>query len=113
MRACFAFVVGAVISTVGAAQGGEISVLNHGAAAPAAAPAVVVAPAPAPAAAVVEAAPCASGRCKQSSEIVCTTGKCTRVYGVETHESASCRNRLFGGTVTRNSTRTVVRPARR
>lgn len=113
MRACFAFVVGVAVSAVGTAFGGEVvSVLNHSKQAPAAAP-VVVAAAPAPAVVVVEAAPaCQSGQCGQP-QTVCTSGKCSRVYGVETTESAFHRHRLFGGTVTRNSTRTVVRPARR
>ena len=113
MRACFAFVVGVAVSAFGTAFGGEmVSVLNHSKPAPAAAP-VVVAAAPAPAVVVVEAAPaCQSGQCGQP-QTVCTNGKCSRVYGVETTESAFHRHRLFGGTVTRNSTRTVVRPARR
>lgn len=107
MRACFAFVVGCAVSAFGSAFGGEVSVLNHGQA-PAAETVVVAAPA-----AVVEAAPCVKGQCNQQPQTICTNGKCSRVYGVETYESASHRHRLFGGTVSRNSTRTVVRPARR
>lgn len=104
MRGCFAFVVGSAALAFGSAFGGEpVSVLNHGQPATAA---------PAPAKVVVESAPCAGGQCGQP-QIICTNGKCSRVYGVETYESASHRHRLFGGSVTRNSTRTVVRPARR
>ena len=117
MRACFAFAVCFAVSVVGVAFGGEsVSVLNHGNSAPTTSivevektAAVVVT---APAAVVVESAPCVTGQCNQP-QTVCTSGKCARVYGVETSESSFHRHRLFGGTVTRNNTRTVVRPARR
>ena len=117
MRACFAFAVCVALSVVGVAFGGEaVSVLNHGNSAPA--PAIVQVEQPAavvvaaPAAVVVESSPCVTGKCSQP-QTVCTSGKCARVYGVETYESSFHRHRLFGGTVTRNNTRTVVRPARR
>jgi hypothetical protein len=117
MRACFAFAVCVALSVVGVSFGGEsVSVLNHGNTAPTPAivevektAAVVVT---APAAVVVESAPCVTGQCSQP-KTVCTNGQCARVYGVETYESSFHRHRLFGGTVTRNNTRTVVRPARR
>lgn len=117
MRACFAFVIGVAVAVVGTAEGGEVSVLNHGVSTPA-----VVVAAPAPAAVIVEsAAParvtsvegqCQNGQCSRLPRLFGTVVG-PRVYGVETYESAGHRHRLFGGTVTRSSARTVVRPARR
>jgi hypothetical protein len=63
---------------------------------------VVVAAAPA-------SAPCTA--CEQTQ--VCVSGQCGRLYNVETDSSKTCRNRLFGGYVVRNNSRTVYRPAAR
>lgn len=46
-------------------------------------------------------------------QLVCVSGQCTRLYNAETHQSESCRNRLFGGTVVRKNSRTVYKPVRR
>ena len=95
MRACFALVLSVVASTVLA---GEVSVLNHGEPAPA------VAAAPA-----AQAAPAATACACASSNKCCGE----RLYSVEESDSASCRNRLFGGYVVRKNSRTVYRPVRR
>jgi hypothetical protein len=56
------------------------------------------------------AAPCTA--CAQT-EVVCTNGQCGRPYNVESSASKSCRNRLFGGYVVKQNTRTVYRPSAR
>ena len=43
----------------------------------------------------------------------CANGRCARKYNEEVGQTESCRNRLFGGTVVKKSTRTVYRPVRR
>lgn len=60
---------------------------------------------------VVAAAPAPCAACAQTQ--VCVSGQCGRLYNVETDSSKTCRNRLFGGYVVRNNSRTVYRPAAR
>lgn len=95
MRAFFALVLSVVASNVLA---GEISVLNHGEPAPAA-----------------QAAPAASAPASPACACTSGAGNCctTRLYNVEENDSATCRNRLFGGYVVRKNSRTVYRPVRR
>jgi len=91
------------------------SVLNHGQKPPAVAdasaaevatPVVVTPAAPASSEVVVVSKPrCRNGRC-------CATPDC-RLYDVEESVSESCRPRLLGGYVKRNTARTVYRPSRR
>lgn len=103
----FAFVA-LIVSVCGFAFGQDagqpVTVLNHGQPSPAVAPAVDAAPAPAPAAVALTEG-CFSGRC-------CTGPNC-RLYNVEESVSESCRPRVFGGYVKKNTARTVYRPARR
>jgi hypothetical protein len=111
MKTIFTF---AIVSLIAATTfGGEIAV--DGTQSVLAQP-VVAAVVPAPAAAVVvvaaPAAPCANGRC-HSHRHTCANGTCsTKLYSVDAHSAAHTRNRLFGGTVTRQNSRTVVRPVR-
>jgi hypothetical protein len=113
MRSFYLFAVVAVLSA-GVSFGGDDgtqSVLVAAQPTPAAAP-VVVAAAPV----VVEtAAPaCANGTCGKQPQLLCVDGKCgSKLYSVDSQESCQHRHRLFGGTVTRKSTRTVVKPVRR
>jgi hypothetical protein len=72
---------------------------------------VLVQPA-APVVVVESSAPCVGGHCHRHRH-ACANGQCsTKLYNVEESSSASCRNRLFGGTVVRKSSRTVLRPVR-
>lgn len=50
----------------------------------------------------------------ETTQPVCRNGRCghQRQYSSSTCTSETCRNRLFGGRVVRNNTRTVVRPVR-
>jgi hypothetical protein len=73
---------------------------------PAAAPVVAADPAPAPAAVIVEG----SSRCRNGR---CCTGPNCRLYNVEESVTESCRPRVLGGYVKKNTARTVYRPARR
>ena len=82
-----------------------VSVLQHGQPTPADAVEAAPAPTAAPAAVVVESSRCRNGRC-------CTGPNC-RLYNVEESASESCRQRVFGGYVKKNTARTVYRPARR
>lgn len=100
MKTCVTAVVvafAACVSFAGEAPSGTQSVL-------------VQQPTPVAAGPVVEAAPCTA--CAQS-EVICTNGQCSRPYNVESSASKSCRNRLFGGYVVRQNSRTVYRPAAR
>lgn len=105
----------------GVAFGGEpVSVLNHGtqAAAPVAAPAPAPSAAPVtvvrevvvPAPVVVESSPTLIA-VQQPSRNPCANGKC-KLYSVDQQQQEFHRHRLFGGTVTRKGTRTVVKPVR-
>jgi len=105
MKTCFTFAIVSLIAA-GTAFGREIaadgtqSVLVQP-------KTTVVTTAPA---IIVETVPCRNGRCHKSS---CANGQCsTRLFSVEEKNSESCRNRLFGGTVVRKNSRTVVRPVR-
>lgn len=104
MKTCFTF---AVVSLIAATTfGGEIAADGT--------QSVLVQPQVAAAtttpAVIVETAPCYGGRCHRSA---CANGQCgTRLYSVEERNSESCRNRLFGGTVVRKNSRTVLRPVR-
>lgn len=97
MRVCFAMaVVCAFVATVavaGDAGDGTQSVLVNK-----------------PTQAVAETPKC--DKCAEP-QLVCVSGQCTRLYNAESHESESCRNRLFGGTVVRKNSRTVYKPVRR
>lgn len=103
MRSFYLFAVVAVLSA-GVSFGGDDGMQS-----------VLVAAKPAPAAVVVEAAPaCANGACGNQPQLLCVDGKCgSKLYSVDAQESCQHRHRLFGGTVTRKSTRTVVKPVRR
>jgi hypothetical protein len=96
MRFCFAIAVVCAFVTTGAVAGdagdGTQSVLVNQ---------------PAPAAATPKCDKCTE------PQLVCVSGQCTRLYNAESHESESCRNRLFGGTVVRKNSRTVYKPVRR
>jgi hypothetical protein len=96
MRVCFAIAVVCAFVTTGAVAGdagdGTQSVLVNQ---------------PAPAATAPKCDKCAE------PQLVCVSGQCTRLYNAESHESESCRNRLFGGTVVRKNSRTVYKPVRR
>jgi hypothetical protein len=107
MRFVFAALILSVCGLVHGQDAGQPqSVLTHGQPTPATAPAVAEASAPAPAAIVVEeTARCRNGRC-------CTGPNC-RLYNVEESVTESCRPRVFGGYVKKNTARTVYRPARR
>lgn len=109
MRFAFVALIFSVCSlTYGQDAGQPVSVLNHGQPTPATTPTVAADAAPAataaPSAVVVESR-CRNGRC-------CTGPNC-RLYNVEESVSESCRQRLFGGYVKKNTARTVYRPARR
>lgn len=82
--------------------GQPASVLNHGQPTPATAQATTQAAAPI---AIAETSRCRNGRC-------CTGPEC-RLYNVEESVTESCRPRVFGGYVKRNTARTVYRPSRR
>lgn len=73
---------------------------------PAAAPVVAAEASPAPAAVIVEG----SSRCRNGR---CCTGPNCRLYNVEESVTESCRPRVLGGYVKKNTARTVYRPARR
>ena len=111
MKTIFTFAIVSLM-TAGIAFGGESgdgtqSVLV-------APPVAAVVPAPAASVVVVAApaAPCANGRC-HSHRHTCVNRQCgTKLYSVDGYSSAHTRNRLFGGTVTRQNSRTVVRPVR-
>lgn len=99
MRFVFAALILSTFALVSGTEAGETtSVLNHGQSAPTAA----AAPESAPAA---SATTCRNGRC-------CTGPNC-RLYNVEESVTESCRPRVFGGYVKKNTARTVYRPARR
>lgn len=106
MRSFYVCAVVAVLSA-GVAFGGDDgtqSVLVEAKPTPAAAPVVVEAAAPA----------CANGACGRQPQFICVDGKCgSKLYSVDSQESCQHRHRLLGGTVTRKSTRTVVKPVRR
>lgn len=111
MKTIFTFAIVSLM-TAGVSFGGEIV---DGTQSVLVAP-TVAAVVPGPAASVVvvaaPAAPCANGRC-HSHRHTCVNGECgTRLYSVDAHSAAHTRNRLFGGTVTRQNSRTVVRPVR-
>lgn len=80
--------------------GGETSVLNHGTTQQTAQP-TAAEPTPADTAAATAETDC------------CCSRRRTRLYNVEESCSETCRNRLFGGYVKKNTSRTVYRPARR
>lgn len=48
-----------------------------------------------------------------SAAPACANGQCGRLYNVESSAASSRRNRLFGGYVVRQNSRTVYRPAPR
>lgn len=107
MRFVFAALL---VSVCGLAHGQDarqpVSVLNHGQPTPATSQPTVTEAQPTPAApAAVEQPRCRNGRC-------CTGPNC-RLYNVEESTSESCRPRVFGGYVKKNTARTVYRPARR
>lgn len=98
------------ILSCGVAFGSEpVSVLNHGAATPAQAPAPATEAPLAPP--VVVAPPLPLVAVQQPSRSPCANGKC-KLYSVEPHAYETHRHRVLGGTVTRKGTRTVVRPVR-
>jgi hypothetical protein len=101
MRFVFAALILSTFSLVCGTEAGEqpVSVLNHGQSTPTAA---VAASEAAPPAATTT---CRNGRC-------CTGPNC-RLYNVEESVTESCRPRVFGGYVKKNTARTVYRPARR
>lgn len=104
MRFVFAALILSTFGVVYGTEAGEqpVSVLNHGQAEPAA----VVAAAPTvESASAPVATTCRNGRC-------CTGPNC-RLYNVEESVTESCRPRVFGGYVKKNTARTVYRPARR
>jgi hypothetical protein len=72
------------------------------------APAVVVTQAPT---VVVPAANPAVIAVQQPTRNSCANGRC-KLYSVDQQQNEFHRHRLFGGSVTRKGTRTVVRPAR-
>lgn len=94
MRSFYLFAVVAVLSA-GVSFGGDDGMQS-----------VLVAAQPTPA--------CANGTCGTQPQLLCVGGKCgSKLYSVDAQENNQHRHRLFGGTVTRKSTRTVVKPVRR
>jgi hypothetical protein len=97
-----------------AVAGEPVSVLNHSQAVPEAAVTTVVTPAPV---VVVESAPVvvesrpAVIAVQQPSRNPCANGKC-KLFSVDQQQNDFHRHRLFGGSVTRKGTRTVVKPVR-
>lgn len=72
-------------------------------------------PTPASAPAAVAATPettavAATSRCRNGR---CCVGSNCRLYNVEESVTETCRPRVFGGYVKKNTARTVYRPARR
>lgn len=119
MRFAFATLI---LSVCSLALGQDVaqmpSVINHGAAAQTAAIAPAAA-APAPAAPImIESAPAPATIVVAETSRRCRNGRCgatdeCRVYDVEESVTESCRPRLLGGYVKRNTARTVYRPSRR
>lgn len=108
MRSVFAFAVAAVVS--GVAFGGQE-------------PQSVLVESPAPAVASTsdcdcgcrkKACGCSNGDCQSQPQLICVNGRCgeQKLYSVDTRSNETCRNRLFGGKVVRQNSRTVVRPVR-
>lgn len=113
MRSFYAFAVLAVLSS-GVSFGGDDGLQSVVVGQPTPAAVTVVEAAPAPV--VVASTPaCANGKCgKTQPQFLCVDGKCgSKLYSVDSQESCQHRHRLFGGTVTKKSTRTVVKPVRR
>lgn len=95
----------------GVAVAGEpASVLNHGQSSPAPAPAAAPAPVAAAPATVVTGGPTLLV-VESAPRNPCANGSC-RLYSVDEKTYETKRRRLFGGSVVRNGSRTVVRPVR-
>lgn len=103
MRFVFAALIVSVCGLVHGSDAGQpVSVLKHSEPTTVATPAAqetVAAPV------VVESGRCRNGRC-------CVSATC-RLYNVEESVTESCRPRVLGGYVKKNTARTVYRPARR
>lgn len=101
MRFVFAALIFSAFGIVSGTEAGEpVSVLNHGKSTPTTAAAVEADSTPA-----TGTTTCRNGRC-------CTGPNC-RLYNTEESVTESCRPRLFGGYVKKNTARTVYRPSRR
>lgn len=105
MRFVFAALILSVCGLVYGQDAGQPTSVLINQPTPAEAPTVAPATAAPETTAVATTSRCRNGRC-------CTGPNC-RLYNVEESVTESCRPRVFGGYVKKNTARTVYRPARR
>ncbi len=111
MRFVFAALIFSVCGFVHGSDAGQpVSVLKHGEPTPAAPAAPTVATAPVTQEIVVSPVVIEKSRCRNGR---CCVGANCRLYNVEEEVTESCRPRVLGGYVKKNTARTVYRPARR